>query len=396
MHQAKHLVRDTLLVLLGNLILAFGVAVFAVPSNLIVAGATGIALIICEFIPVNYATVVFVINMVMLLLGFIVLGKKFAAGTILSSLIFPFFLAMFEAIPQLQHLTSDMLLSAIYAGLFTGLGCGIVFRVGYSTGGMDIPPIIMNKKLHISLGVCVYLFDVVVLLGQSFFTSFEGILYGIITVFITAIVLDKVTIFGERNLQVLVISAHHEEIVFSYLIHDYDLSLPDRTDMSHSRNSDNYTLTVSMTPFALDGKDNPTQDEVIDSSFRLINTTYAFDNGSTRIDKVGVCHDYYRIIIESYRGSHDIGAGLSMNVDSNHKDNKFENAESSSQSWIINYDTCPGDRFTTDHEYEYQNHVGYSIRGAVSIVIDNDSYKDSDKANGLYSSTVTLTLTDNG
>ena len=105
-----------------------------------------------------------------------------------------------------------MLLSAIYAGLFTGLGCGIVFRVGYSTGGMDIPPIIMNKKLHISLGVCVYLFDVVVLLGQSFFTSFEGILYGIITVFITAIVLDKVTIFGERNLQVLVISAHHEEI----------------------------------------------------------------------------------------------------------------------------------------------------------------------------------------
>lgn len=212
MHQAKHLVRDTLFVLLGNLILAFGVAVFAVPSNLIVAGATGIALIICEFIPVNYATVVFVINMVMLLLGFIVLGKKFAAGTILSSLIFPFFLAMFEAIPQLQHLTSDMLLSAIYAGLFTGLGCGIVFRVGYSTGGMDIPPIIMNKKLHISLGVCVYLFDVVVLLGQSFFTSFEGILYGIITVFITAIVLDKVTIFGERNLQVLVISAHHEEI----------------------------------------------------------------------------------------------------------------------------------------------------------------------------------------
>ena len=97
--------------------------------------------------------------MMMLLLGFIVLGKKFAAGTILSSLIFPFFLAMFEAIPQLQHLTSDMLLSAIYAGLFTGLGCGIVFRVGYSTGGMDIPPIIMNKKLHISLGVCVYLFD---------------------------------------------------------------------------------------------------------------------------------------------------------------------------------------------------------------------------------------------
>lgn len=212
MHHAKHIIRDTLLVLLGNLILAFGVAVFAVPSDLIVAGATGIALILCEFIAVNYATLVFIINMVMLVLGFFVLGKKFAAGTVVSSVVFPFFLAMFESIPQLQHITQDMLLSAIYAGLFTGLGCGIVFRIGYSTGGMDIPPIIMNKKLHISLGTCVYLFDVVILLGQSFFTSFEGILYGIITVFITAIVLDKVTIFGEKNLQMLIISAKHDEI----------------------------------------------------------------------------------------------------------------------------------------------------------------------------------------
>ena len=161
MHQAKHLLRDTIIVIIGNLILAFGVAVFAVPSDLIVAGATGIALIVCEFISVNYATVVFVINMAMLLLGFIVLGKKFAAGTILSSIIFPFFLAMFESMPQLQHLTSDMLLSTIYAGLFTGLGCGIVFRIGYSTGGTDIPPIIINKKFHISLGVCVYLSRIV-------------------------------------------------------------------------------------------------------------------------------------------------------------------------------------------------------------------------------------------
>lgn len=213
MHDSiKRTIRDTLLVVIGNAILAFGVAVFAVPSNLIVAGATGIALIICKFISIDYASIVFVINMIMLVLGFFVLGKKFAAGTILSSLIFPFFLAFFQSIPQLQNITQDMLLSAIYAGLFTGLGCGIVFRMGYSTGGMDIPPAIMHAKYGISLGVAVYAFDVVILLGQSFFTSFEGILYGIITVFITAIVLDKVIVMGERNLQVFIISQKHEEI----------------------------------------------------------------------------------------------------------------------------------------------------------------------------------------
>mgnify|MGYP002233347782 FL=1 len=79
----------------------------------------------------------------MLVLGFFTLGKKFAAGTVLSSFIFPFFLALFESIPQLQHLTSDVLLCAIYAGIFTGVGLGIVFRLGYSTGGMDVPPIIL-------------------------------------------------------------------------------------------------------------------------------------------------------------------------------------------------------------------------------------------------------------
>ena len=187
--------------------------------------------------------------------------------------------------------------------------------------------------------------------------------------------------------------AHHEEIVFSYLIHDYDLSLPNGTDMEDEKRSDNYTLTVSMTPFALDGKDNPSQNEVIDSSFRLINTTYAFDNGSTRIDKVGICNDYYKgLFFDIDYGDHDIGTTLFMTADSEHK----KTPETVSQSWYANYDTCPGHLGANTHDYEYQNHVGYSIRGAVSIVFDNDSYKDPDKANGLYSSTVTLTLTENG
>lgn len=212
MHSVKRVLRDTVLVVLGNAILAFGVAVFAVPSSLIVGGATGLSLIIGHFIPVNYASIVFGINMVMLVLGFFTLGKKFAAGTVLSSFIFPFFLALFESIPQLQHLTSDVLLCAIYAGIFTGVGLGIVFRLGYSTGGMDVPPIIFNKKTGISVALAINVLDTIILVGQVFFSNFEGILYGIITVFISTFVLDRVIVMGEKNLQVLVISSKHEEI----------------------------------------------------------------------------------------------------------------------------------------------------------------------------------------
>ena len=212
MHSLKRVIRDSLLVVLGNAVVAFGVAVFAVPSDLIVGGATGLSLIIEQFVSVNYATIVFGINMVMLIIGVLVLGKKFAAGTILSSFIFPFFLGLFEAIPQFQHITNDILLSAIYAGIFTGVGLGIVFRLGYSTGGMDVPPIILNKKKGVSVALAINVLDIMILVGQVFFSSFEGILYGIITVFVSTFVLDQVIVMGEKNLQVLVISAEHEKI----------------------------------------------------------------------------------------------------------------------------------------------------------------------------------------
>ena len=212
MHSLKRVIRDSLLVVLGNAVVAFGVAVFAVPSDLIVGGATGLSLIIEQFVSVNYATIVFGINMVMLIIGFLVLGKKFTAGTILSSFIFPFFLGLFEAIPQFQHITNDILLFAFYAGIFTGVGLGIVFRLGYSTGGMDVPPIILNKKKGVSVALAINVLDIMILVGQVFFSSFEGILYGIITVFVSTFVLDQVIVMGEKNLQVLVISAEHEKI----------------------------------------------------------------------------------------------------------------------------------------------------------------------------------------
>lgn len=212
MRNMKKIIRDSLLVVIGNAIVAFGIAVFAVPANLIVGGATGLSLIIGHFIPLNYATIVFGINLVMLMVGFLVLGKKFAAMTILSTFVFPFFLGLFENIAALQNITNDILLATIYAGIFVGLGLGIVIRLGYSTGGMDIPPIILNKKFNIPVALSMNILDVIILVGQVFFSNFEGILYGIITVLVTTFVLDQVIVLGEKNLQLLIISAKHEEI----------------------------------------------------------------------------------------------------------------------------------------------------------------------------------------
>lgn len=212
MHNVKKWTIDIILVLIGNTLLAFGYAAFAIPINLIVGGATGIALLLSHIILLDYATIVFIINMFMLVLGYFILGKKFAAGTVLSSFAFPFFLSVFESMPQLARISNDILLCTIYAGIFIGLGLGIVFRLGYSTGGMDVPPLILHKITHISVATLINVFDTFILLSQVFFSSFEGILYGIITVFISNAVLDRMILLGEKNLQVLVISSKHNEI----------------------------------------------------------------------------------------------------------------------------------------------------------------------------------------
>lgn len=208
----KKFLFDVVMVLMGNAIVAFGYAAFAIPIDLIVGGATGIGVLVNQLIPMDYTTVVFIINMIALVLGYFVLGKKFAAGTVLSSFAFPFFLSLFESIPALSHLSNDILLCTIYAGIFIGLGLGIVFRLGYSTGGMDIPPLIVHQKTNMSISMLINIFDTVILLSQVFFSSFEGILYGILAVFISNAILDKVIVLGEKNLQVLVISQKHEEI----------------------------------------------------------------------------------------------------------------------------------------------------------------------------------------
>ena len=201
-----------IIIVLGNLLIAFGICAFISPSGIIMGGASGIALFIKKLtaIPMSYS--VYAINIVMFILGYKILGKTFALGTALSTVIFPMFLTVFENIPALYHMTGDMLLSTIYAGIFIGAGLGLVIRVGASTGGMDIPPLIVNKYTGISTTILINVLDCFILAIQIPFSNIEQILYGILVVILTAIVMDKILMLGEVKAQVIVISPKWEEI----------------------------------------------------------------------------------------------------------------------------------------------------------------------------------------
>lgn len=199
-------------VLIGNTIYSCGIAAFVLPNDLITGGTTGIALILEHYFGLPIGLSVAIFNIVMFILAILILGKSFALTALISTFYFPWILSQFQKVQFIQNMTDDFLLGSIFAGLMLGLGVGLVIRAGASTGGMDIPPLILNKKFGLPVSIGLYVFDFTILIIQMSFRDKERILYGILFVLIYSTLVDKVLLMGKTQMQVKIISDHYEEI----------------------------------------------------------------------------------------------------------------------------------------------------------------------------------------
>ena len=169
-------IKTILGVLVGNLVLSFAVAAFTVPNGIIMGGATGIGLTISHYFPVNLSLIILAINAVLFVLGAVFLGKKFALTTIISSFIYPIFLSMVQSIPGIDKVTeNNAMLAALYGGVLLGIGIGLV--------GL-----------------------------QMLFSDSEQILYGILNLFLSTVVLNRVMLLGKSQIQLFIISDKYREI----------------------------------------------------------------------------------------------------------------------------------------------------------------------------------------
>lgn len=203
---------NSLSIIAGNALYALTVVLFLVPSGLITGGATGIALGVNRVLGLSVSGVLFAINISMLVLGWMVLGSRFALTTIASTILSPLFLALWERVFADFVLTDDLVLNTIFAGLGVGISLGITIRAGASTGGMDIPPLVLQKRFKFPVSVSMYVFDVAILLSQLLFRDREKILYGIIMVMVYTVILDKMLMMGKKQVQAKIISEKYAEI----------------------------------------------------------------------------------------------------------------------------------------------------------------------------------------
>ena len=199
-------------IVVGNALYALTVVLFLMPSGLITGGATGIALAVNKISVLTVSSVLFVINMTMLALGWAVLGRKFALNTIASTILSPLFLALWERVFQDYVLTEDIVLNTIFAGLGIGISLGITIRAGASTGGRDIPPLVLNKWFHLPVSATMMAFDFAILAMQAAFSPIQQSLYGIVLVIVYTVVLDKVLLLGSTRTEVKIISTQSDAI----------------------------------------------------------------------------------------------------------------------------------------------------------------------------------------
>lgn len=199
-------------VILGNTTYCLGVVAFILPLGLITGGTTGLGLIMNHYFHISIEVFAAVFNISMFVVAWLLLEPSFAVTTIVSTFYFPVILGVLQRVEFIQDLTTDPLLATICAGLLIGIGIGVVIRAGASTGGVDIPPLVLNKKLGVSVSVGLYACDFAILIGQMLFRDKEKTLYGILLVLIYTVVMDKVLVNGKSRMQVKIISDKCEEI----------------------------------------------------------------------------------------------------------------------------------------------------------------------------------------
>lgn len=204
----------------GTTIVAAAVFFFMLPSHVSVGSGAALAMVLSNFIPLSVSTITLIMNVGLLIIGFILIGPEFGAKTIYCSILMPVIMGIFERIfPGFQSITQDPLLDVICYILVVGVGLSILFSRNASSGGLDIVAKIMNKYLRVDLGKAMSYSGIAVALSSALCYDSKTVVLSLLGTYFGGMVVDNF-IFGINiKRRVCVISEHLDEIVH-FVIHD--------------------------------------------------------------------------------------------------------------------------------------------------------------------------------
>ena len=208
------LLKEYVAITLGTLIGAAAVYFFLIPSQVTVGSITGLVVLISNFLPFRISVMTFVLNTLLLILGFFTIGREFGGKTVYTSILMPVFLgALEELFPNQQSLTGDPFLDMLGYIFVVSIGLAILFNLNASSGGLDIIAKILNKYLHIELGKAMTIAGMCTALTSAFVYDTKIVFLSILGTYLNGIVLDHFILGLNTRKRVCIISEKQEELL---------------------------------------------------------------------------------------------------------------------------------------------------------------------------------------
>lgn len=216
----KNIIFEFIIINVGAAIAAAAIFFFMIPSHVVVGSGSALAMVLSNFIDIPVSGIMLIINVILLTLGFLLIGPEFGIKTVYSAIMVPAYMGLFELLlPDFQSLTNDPLLDMIGYILVVGVGSAILFSRNASSGGLDIVAKIMNKYLKMELGRAMSLSGIAVALTSAFVYDTKTVVLSVIGTYFCGMMLDYFIFGMGLKRRVCIISSKHDEFV-RYIVHE--------------------------------------------------------------------------------------------------------------------------------------------------------------------------------
>ena len=208
--------------ILGVMIIALAFNIFVEPSK-ILYGVSGLAIVLNNVFHFSTSLVILVVSCILLVVSFSFFGMDKTKNTIIGSILYPVFVKLTETIPNYLDLTNiEPVVIAVFGAVLTGIGTGLVFKSGFTTGGTDILNQLVSKYFKMSVGKAMTVTDGVIVVLGFFIFGLQSLIYSIISLYIISIMTDKVILGISNNKTFFIVTSHEKEVkqfILKYLTH---------------------------------------------------------------------------------------------------------------------------------------------------------------------------------
>lgn len=215
----KEAVREFSIITFATIIVAAAVFFFLIPSHVSVGSISGLAIVLGNFVPLNISSITFILNIFLLIVGFLFIGREFGAKTVYTSFLLPIVLAILEFIfPENQSITNDAFLDVLCYIFVVSIGLAMLFNRNASSGGLDIVAKFLNKYLHMELGKAMSLAGMCVALSSALVYDKKIVVLSVLGTYLNGIALDHF-IFGFNVKKRVCIISEYEKEIREFILH---------------------------------------------------------------------------------------------------------------------------------------------------------------------------------